>query len=771
MAFDQDTLEYEKERLLYVNAQIGKQLKVAIHAADEMKSNTIEIQKSMWDQVNPTPKDTDDLANIWQFQTDLVRESNKVILLSNHVNKLEKMLKNPYFARIDFKEDDYEQVDKIYIGISNIKEEDITKILVYDWRAPICGMFYDFELGRASYDCPNGKIEGEIFLKRQYRLWNGEIQLMFDSSVAINDKILQEILSKSADSRMKSIVISIQREQNSVIRNDTHRLLAVTGPAGSGKTSVALHRAAYLLYRYRGSITSENIAVFSPNNIFSDYISEVLPELGEENIKRTTFFEYAKKTIGDAAVLEDYTGQMEFLLRSSVKENQVLTAGDNCAKVQDNGDASQFLARVSAVKYKSSADIVKDIYNYSRYVEEHREFHDLSFNGNLIETGEEIAKYFREELIFLPVMKRLEKIRSRLTEKLDILMRARIEEVVIEVANMGEYPDPAEIRGRSIFIVRGEAEQAKNLIAEMADLNLLECYRGFIKYRMLSDSTADEKQHGMSHDLALEKLDRQCAYYEDIAPMLLLNGLLEGFANMGGIRHVIIDEIQDYTPVQLEIFKHLFKNSKITLLGDPNQAISPYAQPFDIKSAIGIFGFDTSILINLTKSYRSTRQIAEFCRGIIGKESAEEFVNRDGELPEVICMENRNKMFTEAAKDIKKLKGDGMKSIAVILRTENECIQAYDVLSQSMEIALITADKQEFFTGVSLIPSYLSKGLEFDAVLVLCTQEGSFNSLEETRLAYTVCTRALHKLHVYGAEGFPQFLKNIGRTCFKITEV
>jgi DNA helicase-2/ATP-dependent DNA helicase PcrA len=753
MTVDQDTLANEKERLDYVNTQIGIQLKAAVHAAEEMKNNTIEIQKSMWDQVNPTPKDLDDLANIWQFQTDLVREGNKAILLSNQVNKLERMLKNPYFARIDFKEDDYKQVDKIYIGISNIKDDDITKILVYDWRAPVCGMFYDYEMGRASYDCPNGRIEGEILLKRQYRLWNGEIQFMFDSSVAINDEILQDILGKSADSRMKSIVISIQREQNSVIRNDTHRLLAVTGPAGSGKTSVALHRAAYLLYRYRGNITSENIAVFSPNNIFSDYISEVLPELGEENIKRTTFYEYAKKTIGDGAALEDYTGQMEFLLRSKTE-----------------GDVSQFLARVSAVRYKSSVGIVKDIYNYSSYIEEHREFFDLSFNGRLIESGEEIAQYFREELIFLPVIKRLEKIRSRLTAKLDDLIRVRIEEVVVEVANTGEYPDAAEIRGRSIFIVRGEAEQAKSLIIRMTDLNLLECYQGFIKYRRNSENIADDMQRRMSYDQTIERLGKQCAYYEDIAPMLLLNGILEGFANMGRIRHVIIDEVQDYTPVQFEIFKHLFINSKITLLGDPNQAISPFAPPFDIKSAIDIFGFDNSILINLVKSYRSTRQIAEFCSGIAGNEKAEEFVNRDGELPEVICMENRDKMFTEAAKDIKKLKGDGMKSIAVILRTENDCIQAYDALSQLTEITLITAEKQQFFTGVSLIPSYLSKGLEFDAVLVLCTDEGCFNSPEETRLAYTVCTRALHKLHVYCAEGFPRFLKDIGRSCYKITD-
>ncbi len=771
MTFDQDNLEFEEERLKYVNAQIGKQLKAGIDATEELKNNTIALQKSMWDEVNPTPKDMDDLANVWQFQTDLVRESNKAILLSNHVKKLERMLKNPYFARIDFKEDGYEPVDKIYIGISNIKDEDITKILIYDWRAPVCGMFYDYELGRATYLCPNGKIEGEILLKRQYRLWNGEIQFMFDSSVAINDEILQEILAKSADSRMKSIVISIQREQNSVIRNDTHRLLAVTGPAGSGKTSVALHRAAYLLYRYRENITSENIAVFSPNNIFNDYISEVLPELGEENINRTTFYEYAKRIIGEGAVLEDYTRQMEFLLRSSVGENAVLVSENSCAEEQREGDISRFLARVSGVRYKSSFDVIVDIGNYARYVEEHREFVDVSFNGNLIETAEEITKYFREELKFLPVLKRLDKIKNRLSAKLDILMRTRVEEVVIEVAKMGEYPNPAEIRGRSIFIVRGEAEQAKSLISKMTDLDLPECYQGFIKYRMNSDNIANDKQLMRSHVQTIESLEKQYVCYEDIAPMLLLNGLLGGFANMGRIRHVIIDEVQDYTPAQFEIFKHLFADSKITLLGDPNQAISPFVSPFEIKMAIDIFGLDPSILINLTKSYRSTRQITELCRGITGNTNTEELVDRDGELPEVICTGSRHEMFTEVAKDIEKLKNDGMKSIAVILRTEHDCIQAHAVLSQLTEIALITADRQQFFTGVSLIPSYLSKGLEFDAVLVLCMEGECFCGPNEDRLAYTVCTRALHKLHIYCAEEFPRFLMNIGKSRYKLIEV
>lgn len=735
MLFDISTMEFEKERLRRVSEQIALQLKSCSGYAERSKSNTIAFQKSMWDHVNPTPAgDMDDLANIWQFQTELVREGSKVIFLSGQVGRLERMLKNPYFARIDFREEGSGTIDKIYIGISSLKDEKTSEILIYDWRSPVSGMFYDYELGRAAYLCPAGVIEGEMYLKRQYRIWNNEIQFMFDSSVAINDEILQEILAKSADSRMKTIVTSIQREQNSVIRDDAHRLMVVTGPAGCGKTSVALHRAAYLLFRYKDSIFSDNIAIFSPNDIFSDYISEVLPELGEENINRTTFFEYATKILGNEIKLEDQTRQMEYLL--SCTENE-------------NGDNPHSIARANGIRYKSSFQIIEDVFRYVQLVEENRIFDDLYFREELIETEEEISLYFREELKFLPVIKRLEKIRNRLTEKLDKLMRIRIEEVVVETANSGEYPNPAEIRGRSIFAVRREAERAKAQIAMMCGLDLLKCYQEFVGTMTISGGN-------------------NIINYEDIPPLLLLSGLLSGFPDMSRIRHVIIDEIQDYTPVQLEIFKRLFKNSSMTMLGDPNQSICPYYSLFDREMALKIFGMDGAISIHLGKSYRSTRQITEFCNALKGIGGNVGYMDREGELPVMTCMEDRDEMLNRVIKDIGALQAGGMNSIAVIVRSEKECIQVHQILAQHMGIDMITGDRKEFFSGTVVIPSYLSKGLEFDAVLVLCTDTVSYGNPDETGLVYTICTRALHRLHIYCSGGFPEFARNIDKTYYKL---
>ena len=800
--FDQNIQDYEQNRLSLVINQIKLQIEKGRVVADKLKENVVEVQKSMWDHVNPTPRDTDDLANIWQYQTDLVREGRNAIFLSSRVERLEKMLKNPYFARIDFKEDEVTSTIQIYIGISSLNEEKSSEFLVFDWRAPIAGMFYDYELGRAGYLCPVGRIEGEILLKRQYRLWNGKIQFMFDSSIAINDDILQEILGKFADSRMKTIITSIQREQNSVIRNDVHKLLLVHGPAGSGKTSIALHRAAYLLYRFRDRITSENIVIFSPNHIFCDYISDVLPELGEENINRTTFFEYAQKTLEPDLKLEDSAHQMEYLLTSGYTRHKVTLEGHNRKGDRqegrkgdqgdgdqrgdqrdssqlhrgdqgdgDQGDSSQLLARISWIKYKSSETIIKELQRYAIDIEKGRRFGDIYLNNELIETGEEIFQYFIKELKFLPIAKRLEKITNRLTAKLDILVRRRIEEVALEVAKTGEYPNAAEIRGRSIFIARREAEPARNKIAEMSELNLLECYKEFFTYNINVGCNANTKTTSPARDICNytnEAIENKIVYYEDIAPLLLLNGLLYGFPNMHGIKHVIIDEVQDYTPVHLEIFKRLFDCCNMTLLGDPNQAISPVTNPCSIKTVIDILESDASTAVQLSKSYRSTRQIAEFCKNLICGENVADYVNRDGELPEVICGSNQKAMYDLIAENINELKVKGAKSIAIITRTEIDCRVAYESLAELVGIRLITAEKQEFFTGTVIIPSYLSKGLEFDAVLVLCMDPTMYEKQEETRLIYTVCTRALNKLQIYCIGGFPGFMKSLGKKCYKI---
>lgn len=755
MDFDEKIQTYEKSRLERVLKLVGIQLEAGRKSAGKLREEVITVQRSMWDNVNPTPGgDLDDLANIWQFQTEIEQEGRKAIFASLQVKRLERMLKNPYFGRIDFKEDGSEIADEIYIGISNLLDEKTCENLVYDWRAPVSSMFYDYETGAAGYFCPAGRIDGELTLKRQYKIWNGKLEYMFDCSLKIDDEILQEILSKNADSRMKTIVTSIQREQNRIIRDDTHKLLVVQGPAGSGKTSIALHRVAYLLYRYRKQVVADNIVIFSPNGIFNDYIADVLPELGEENMRRTTFMEFTRSMLGFDRKLEDMGGQMEYIL--SCHSHKACRA------------------RIEGIRYKASAAFSEILKKYVVYLIDTITFEDVEYNGIIIESKEEISDYFRNGLKFMPPMKRLEKIRNRLVSKLDPLIKERIEQVMPVLAETGEYVDEAEIRGRSAFIAREEFRPIREKITRMTEMEPVTCYTGLFSDRDLFDGMSDGRLPEFFEDIARYTID-EISYgrisFEDTAPLLLLTGMLAGVPNRRDIKHVIIDEAQDYTPVQFEVFRQLFGHCSLTMLGDMNQSINPYMNLGNYEVINRIFSFDTAVRLNLSKSYRSTRQITAFCRELLSEKDETEYMNREGELPRVFNTKNEMKMLRTVIEDIAVFEECGMKSVALICRTAGTCRKVFNQVSQSTDIRLVSTDCMKYSTGRVIIPSYLAKGLEFDAVLVICTDDDRYSDEEERRLFYTVCTRALHRLHIYCGNELPMFIRDIGGEFYEKAEV
>lgn len=757
MDFENSVWEYEKSRLRTVLEEIGSKLKKAMESEGNLRREVISIQKSMWDNVNPTPGrwDMDDLANIWQYQTDIEREGRKALFESAMVNKLQRMQKTPYFGRVDFREDGSAEEEKLYIGIANLFREKTHESLIYDWRAPVASIFYDYETGRAAYECPAGKIDGEILLKRQYRIWQGKIDSMFDCSLKIDDEILQDILSKSADNRMKVIVTTIQREQNRIIRDDLHRLLIVQGPAGSGKTSIALHRIAYLLYRYRNQMAADNIVIFSPNDVFNDYISNVLPELGEENMHRTTFMEYGRRMLGNSLKLEDMGSQMEYILTARQQPD--------------------YQHRIAGIKFKASSLFVKILKNYAKYFEAGRVFDDIEYKGSIIESKEEIRDFFAEGLKFLPVEKRLLKIRNRLIEKLDPLIKNRIEELIPVIANTGEYPDKVEIKGRSIFMAREEFRPLKERIENMTGLDLMECYSDIFGNKelmlKLSDGEIPEAFDEISR-LTLGNIAAGKASFEDVGPLLYLKGLLSGTPRLDDIKHVIIDEVQDYTPVQYEVFKQLFGHCSMTMLGDLNQSINPYMNVGGYETVKNIFNYDSTMALSLSKSYRSTRQITEFCRQLLKQEDNSEYINREGELPKLFSIKDKDELFDSLKKNIEQLKESGCKSVAVICRTAAYSSYLQEKISHYFDVRLVTKDTTEFIAEntVSIIPSYLAKGLEFDAVLVLCTNKGDYEEESERKLFYTCCTRALHRLHIYGTGKLPVFMGNVDERLYERVE-
>lgn len=402
MITDKETWDYEKTNLQRVVNEIKIQIDNGINSVSNYKKEAIELQKQMWEDVRCAPTDLCDLeapTTIWQYQSSLANQARKYKFSHEQVSRLERMYKSPYFGRIDFIEDGEESAEQIYIGIYNLSTNNTREILVYDWRAPISSMFYDFEIGSCSYECPAGTIGGQMQLKRQYKIENFNIVYMFDSSLSINDEMLREILGKSTDNRMKTIVTSIQREQNTVIRNSQDRILIVDGPAGSGKTSIALHRAAYLMYKYRESINSENILVFSPNHVFEDYISSVLPELGEENIQRSTFVDFFGNMLETKYRIESMNQQMEYIL---------------------SGNSNK--TRLQCIKFKSSLQFLEILKKYVQQLKNGRglEFEDLVYNGTLVITAEDIYQLFRKDYSIFSYAKRLEKLRQRLFYLLEI---------------------------------------------------------------------------------------------------------------------------------------------------------------------------------------------------------------------------------------------------------------------------------------------------------------------------------------------------------------
>lgn len=760
MITDKMILESESAYLDKVTAEIRRRLESGLNAAASFKKDTIELQKQMWDEVKCRPTDLSDLADpamSWQYQADIENQARKYKLSYDAVLRMEKMLRSPYFGRIDFHEDGEDEAEKIYIGLSNLYTSDNTGILVYDWRAPVSGMFYDHETGPCSYKSPAGDISGRMLLKRQYKIENQRIVYMFDSDLRINDEMLQEILGKSTDSRMRTIVTSIQKEQNRIIRDDETRVLIVMGPAGSGKTSIALHRAAYLLYRFRENIRSENILIFSPNHVFEDYISSVLPQLGEEDIRRNTFADFFKRLAGHDCHVENMNKHMEYVL-------------------SDDPDP----ARLMSIRFKASRRFPDIIARYAAYLEcgKGTDFKSLIRDGSMIVSAEEIRDLFTRDYNYLPYIKRLGKLKQRLVYLVEPHVKARQEELLAgELAEDVSFVDDREKKVIAARRARADFEPVMNEIERMTNCDIIGLYTDmFRNIRSFANTDMYDGQYTGSGMLSepvavpgyldtvasqtLRTLENRVISYEDLPPVILLMLLLGADTDANAIKHVIIDEAQDYTPVQYEVIRRVFSHCNMTILGDLNQTINAYMNIGSFEAAADIFGEKGTAVITLTKSYRSTKSIADFCNALLLTDNKAEQLDRSGNKP-LVVKAGKDELFSRIADDIKDLKNEGHKLIAVICKNARQCVSCFEGISRFADISLIKDQKDEYQGGTVVIPSYLAKGLEFDAVIVCTADERSYSREEDRRLLYTVCSRALHELHLYYCDELTRFVKEM----------
>lgn len=724
----------ETTRLAFVVGLVDDLLKEARSVVREQTGSAREQRRAMWEDAPRQVLSAEDWINLAQVTTALGQQERNLAFYQQQVRRLERMLGTPYFGRIDFREPGVDQAQRIYVGIGTLHDPKTGELEVFDWRAPVCSLFYDAELGPAQYECQDGVISGEVTLKRQFRVTDGHLEFMFDTDLKIDDEMLQELLGRQTDEKMRSIVTSIQREQNRVIRDQDHGLLLVQGPAGSGKTAIALHRAAYLLYKHRDSLSAKDIVIFSPNRVFGDYISAVLPELGEENVRQTTMHEYALRELQPRFHVEGMYSQLEYLL----------------APRHDH----DFSVRLEAIRYKASLHFLEVLRNYVRSLESGgaTTFWDVVYGGNVIMSKEEMERLFTESYRDLALTKRLEKIRQRALYLLEPVEEARRQEWR-EILTSG--PDRMfewEIKSESRRRTKEEFAPLKARLASWASFDYIAAYGHLFEnaqlFRQLSGGQEPPAGWGRICKQTTAALAQGRLFYEDVAPMLYLKRALEGGPILHSVRHVIVDEGQDYTPLQYEVLGMVFPRCSLTVLGDLHQTIHPYMHASNHTEIAEALGREDSTFVCLTKSYRSTQQIMAFARHLLVEPDKVEVVRRNGPKPLLCPVPSEEDLCETLVHALEHLRASGYGSIAVLCKTDAEARWVHHKVQDRVPAHLLTAEDEHFRRGLLVLPAYLAKGLEFDAVVIYDASASKYRE-EERGLLYTACTRALHELHVY----------------------
>ncbi|WP_248929348.1 RNA polymerase recycling motor HelD [Paenibacillus hamazuiensis] len=775
---EQDRVD-ETNRLQSVIAQIGERIAHVEKISEDRKSAVTDIRKNFWNDITVNVEETDDIMEtisaVKQQSFVLKLEERGLRHAEDTLDRLMRLKQSPYFARIDFHEEDLPDTEKIYIGIASFMNEETQEYLIYDWRAPISNLFYDYPPGPAEYETPIGTIRGEIKLKRQFIIRRGELKYMFDTGVTIGDEVLQQILGKSADEHMKSIVATIQKEQNRIIRDDKHRLLIVQGSAGSGKTSVALQRVAYLLYKHRQSLNADNMVLFSPNAMFNSYVSTVLPELGEANMQQTTYQEYLNLRLGSQFQVEDPYSQLEYILTAH--------------------DEPGYMARISGIRFKSSSAFFEVVSRYKSFLErEGLLFKNIVFRGRVLLSGKQLARRFYEFdpstrlanrivllrdwlLKELRELEKAERSADWVRDEIELLDAEQYQKAFLKVRKEQQhleesfdfYDKESEVLAK--MIVREKFDNIREKVKRLQFVNGTGTYKQLFTnealFAQLSEGIETPEYWPEICEYTVQRLDRKDLAYEDATPLLFLNEMIQGFHTYNTVRHVLVDEAQDYSAFQYEFLKRLFPRCKMTLLGDLNQSI--YAHSANLGSyqpLVDLYGENETHIIRLTKSYRSTREIVEFTKAMLPHGEAIEPFNRSGELPQVIRVADSAELRERLSADIQDLRRGGMQSIAILCKTAQESAAAYELLHPHLDVQLITKDDHTFVSGNLIIPAYLAKGLEFDAVLIFNGSEEQYGREEERKLFYTACTRAMHHLHVYYQGQLTPFISTINETSF-----
>ncbi len=679
-----NTTEQEEREYL---EEIKEKLLLALRRVDDsVKQYSTELrQNKEYIYDNQSGMDDADMVSAEQSINRMAFTGESAVARKR---KLLKLGDSPYFGRIDFKAGTVAERTAVYMGIYTFFDETMRANLIYDWRAPISSMFYDFELGEAWYTTPSGKISGEILLKRQYKIREGRMEFMIENSVNIHDDILQKELSKSSDDKMKNIVATIQRDQNAVIRNETAPVMIIQGVAGSGKTSIALHRIAFLLYRFRDTIAAKDILIISPNKVFADYISNVLPELGEEQIPEMGMEELAADLLDHKYKFQSFFEQVSSLLEKHDEKY------------------------IERIKFKSSFEFLTKLNQYFIHIENtYFTFTELRVAG-----------------IVVPFPFILEKFKA--WQRMPILKR--LPEVVKEVLQYVRNSVPRKLTGH-------EKAQVWQAIPRMFKVsNVFDLYKDF--YVWLGKSELLKMNPGS----ILE--------YADVFPLIYCKIRLEGIQAYDHVKHLLVDEMQDYTPIQYSVLSRIFRCKK-TILGDVRQTVNPYSA----TSAEGIEHiFPQADIVKLFRSYRSTWEITAFSQRISHNPDLIA-MERHGEEPVVKGFSSNTEEIGEIEKLIADFKTFGYQSLGIICKIQEQAEFLFEEL-RSAHVNLLTADSTSFKEGIVITTVHLAKGLEFDAVIIPFASARNYVTDVDKSMLYIACTRAMHQLTLTYANEQTRFI-------------
>lgn len=667
---------------------------------------------------------------------------------SNKLKNLNKAISIPYFARIDFKENNANNERKIYIGKTGILN-DKYDVIVTDWRAPIASIYYDGQLGKVKYECPDGIIKGDLSKKRVYTIENSILKDYQDIDITTNDEFLQECLNENSEARLKNIISTIQSEQNKIIRAKMSNPLIVQGVAGSGKTTVALHRIAYLVYTYEKEFNPDEFLIIAPNKFFLDYISNVLPDLGVDYVRQQTFEEFMLENIDANFEINPINVELSNIVNQNGKTDLIKKSANFKTSLRFKELIDEFIDKFLKSNLPKGDFKISDIVVFN-----HDEVIDMFINyfkNNSINDSKKMLTAILQKRVSNIANELIDRLSEQRKSKLynidKNLSDDKVKEIRLEIFKEKEYEMQQLFKGGKKLVL----DYLKNFKIE----KVLSIYKKIISDKILFDKYVESELYEYILETYKKNIKSKKVEYEDLAPLFYIQNRFLGNINNLKLEHIVIDEAQDLGEFQFYNFKEIVKpNMSMTILGDISQGIYSYKGINNWNKLNQIVFNNKASIEYLKESYRTSMEIMNEANTIINKIVDNENIilaqpiERHGDKIEHWKIDSEDSKISKIYEIIKTHLEAGHINIAVITKDFDESIELHKKLTNyEVDIKLISENLDKYTGGTIIIPSYLSKGLEFDSVIISDSNKYSENILD-TKLLYVACTRAMHTLDI-----------------------